>query len=157
MKFTENIKCTKICKIKVTRVIDSFSIPSKHCDRVKNTEIRRGSQTLLWQHFSPTHPCKFPGLMKNPVYSTNSQGNTEQKEQCWRYHNFKLYYRAITIKTAWYWHKNRDEDPWNRIKDPDINPHRYAHLIFDKGAKNIKWRKDSLFIAGKSGYLPAEN
>jgi hypothetical protein len=29
--------------------------------------------------------------------------------------------------------------------DPDMNPHNYAHFIFNKGAKNIRWRKDSLF------------
>jgi hypothetical protein len=26
-----------------------------------------------------------------------------------------------------------------------MNPHNCTHLIFDKGAKNIQWRKDSLF------------
>jgi hypothetical protein len=36
-----------------------------------------------------------------------------------------------------------------------MNPHIYAHLIFDKGAKNILWRKEasSTNIAGKNGYL----
>jgi hypothetical protein len=34
---------------------------------------------------------------------------------------------------------------WNRLEDPDMNPHSYAYLIFDKDTRNIRWRKDSLF------------
>jgi hypothetical protein len=30
-------------------------------------------------------------------------------------------------------------------EDPDMNPHSYAHLIFDKDSQNIQWRKESLF------------
>jgi uncharacterized protein (DUF736 family) len=51
--------------------------------------------------------------------------------------NFELYYRVITIKTAWYWHKNKQAVQWMRIEDPDINPHIYSQLVFDKGAQNI--------------------
>jgi hypothetical protein len=39
-----------------------------------------------------------------------------------------------------------------------MNPHRYAHLIFDKGAENIRWKiASSTIVTGKSGYLPAVN
>jgi hypothetical protein len=78
---------------------------------------------------------------------TNSQGNTEQKEQCWRYHNIRL---QIILQS----HSNKNsmvlaqKQTWRPVaqnRGPTCKSTQLYPTFFDKGAKNIQWRKNSLF------------
>jgi hypothetical protein len=59
--------------------------------------------------------------------------------------DLKLYYRAIVIKTAWHWYRDRQVGQWNRTEAPETNLHSYGHLIFYKDAKKNTLEKEDIF------------
>ena len=85
-------------------------------------------------------------MWKNPdfpyLWCYKKRHGSSQKEAVGTL-DFCLWGRIIHLK---FWClKDRNIDQWNKIESTEINPCTYGHLIFNKGGKNIQWRKDNLF------------
>jgi hypothetical protein len=69
-----------------------------------------------------------------PQKALNSQNTIgkENKADGTRLLDFIKHYSATIIKTAWFCHKSRHIDQWNRKESPEINAFANYQLIFDK-------------------------
>ena len=105
------------------------SIPMK-VPMVFFTELEQKFSQFVWKHERP-QTAKVILRKKNWARGINHP-------------DFRLYYTATVIRRAWYQNRNRNIDQWNKIESPEINPHTSEHLSFDKGGKNIHWRKEPI-------------
>ena len=122
-QYCENDDTTK-CNLQIE--CDPYQITNGIFHRTR-TKISQ----FTWKH-------KRPQIAKAVLRKENGAGGINLP-------NFRLQYKTTVTNTVWYWHKNRNIDQWNKIKNTGINPCTHGYLIFDKGGKNIQWGKDSFF------------
>jgi hypothetical protein len=123
----------------------SMKLPSK--PQWHSSQIEKSTLKFIWKQ-------KWLWIDKAIL---NKKGNAEGITIS----DFKLYYGAIAIKTAWYWHKNTwrplEQNQIPGCESIQLRPTNFWHRSQKHTMYDEEKKASSMNVVGKSGYLSAEH